>query len=61
MAALISGTICALSPEKLRATKLAPSCIARPTRSTGLSMFSTPFLLLLPLSAVALNWPLVRP
>ena len=34
-AALISGTSCVLSPEKLRATKVAPSCSARPTRSIG--------------------------
>ena len=37
MAALISGTSCFLSPEKLRATKVAPRIRARPTRSIGLS------------------------
>ena len=36
-AALISGTSCALSPEKLRATNEAPSSIAMPTRSIGSS------------------------
>ena len=29
IAPLISGTSCALSPEKLRATKVAPSCNAQ--------------------------------
>ena len=37
-AALISGTSCALSPEKLRATNDAPSCIASATRSIGSSV-----------------------
>ena len=35
--------------------------IAMATKSTGLSLLVAPFLLLLPRSAVALNWPLVRP
>jgi hypothetical protein len=58
-AALMSGTSCVLSPEKLRATKLAPSASARSTRSIGSSLLPTPRFDLLPLSAVAENWPLV--
>ena len=38
-----------------------PSCSASAARSIGLSRFTTPFLLFEPLSAVAENWPLVRP
>ncbi len=38
-AALISGTSCALSPEKLRATNDAPSASASSTRSIGSSLF----------------------
>jgi len=59
--ALISGTSCFLSPEKLRATKLAPSCSARPTRSIDSYRLGLPFLLVEPLSLVAENWPLVSP
>ena len=62
IAALISGTSCVLSPEKLRATKVAPSCSAmrdEVDRLVGVdrrraSLFE-------PWSAVAENWPLVRP
>ena len=61
MAALISGTSCFLSPEKLRATKVAPSSSAMPTRSIGESVLTAPRLLFEPVSAVAENWPLVRP
>ena len=61
IAAAISGTSWVLSPEKLRATKLAPSCSAIATRSMALSVFITPFLDFEPRSAVAENWPLVRP
>ena len=49
------------TPEKLRATKVAPSCSAIATRSIALSVFVTPFFDLEPRSAVAENWPLVRP
>ena len=61
IAALISGTSWVLSPEKLRATKVAPSCSAIATRSMALSVLVTPRLLFEPRSAVAENWPLVRP
>ncbi len=61
IAASISGTSCALSPEKLRATNVAPSCSASEARSIGSSVFATPRLLCEPLSAVAENCPFVRP
>ena len=61
IAALISGTICVLSPENERATNVAPSCSAMATRSIELSELVTPRLDLEPRSAVAENWPLVRP
>ena len=60
-AALMIGTSCSLSPEKLRATKVAPSCNASDTMSIGESALTTPFLDTEPWSAVALNWPLVSP
>ena len=60
-AALMIGTSCVLSPEKLRATKVAPSCSAMPTRSIGSSLLIAPFFDFEPLSEVAENWPLVRP
>ena len=60
-AALMSGTSCALSPEKLRATNEAPSPIAMLTRSIGWFCASAPFLLFEPRSAVAENCPLVSP
>src|SRR6185437_16175055 len=53
IAALSSGTSCALSPEKLRATKLAPSCIAIAVMSMAESVFMSPRLLFEPLSVVA--------
>ena len=61
IAALMIGTSCSLSPEKERATKLAPSCSAMATRSMELSVLITPRLDFEPRSAVAENWPLVRP
>ena len=61
IAALINGTSCCLSPEKLRATKVAPSSSARLTMSIGSSLLATPRLDFEPLSAVAENWPLVSP
>ena len=57
----MSGTSWRLSPEKLRATKLAPICKAIETKSIGSYRFGTPFLLVEPLSLVAENWPLVSP
>ena len=57
----MSGTSCVLSPEKLRATKVAPRSSAMLTRSIGESWLPTPFFDFEPLSAVAENWPLVRP
>ncbi|MNC96311.1 hypothetical protein D3C83_136510 [compost metagenome] len=50
-----------MSPEKLRATKVAPMMSARPTVSIAESELIMPFFALEPLSAVAENWPLVRP
>jgi len=60
-AALIRGTSWALSPEKERATKVAPSWRARPTMSMAASWLTTPRLDFEPRSEVAENWPLVRP
>ena len=61
MAALISGTSWCLSPENERPTKVAPIMIATETMSIASSELAAPFLLIEPLSAVAENWPLVRP
>ena len=61
IAALINGTSCCLSPEKPRATKVAPSWIARLTMSIGESVLATPRLDFEPWSAVAENWPFVSP
>ena len=61
MAALMRGVSWCLSPEKLRATKVAPISMERLTVSMAASVLVAPFLALLPLSAVAENWPLVRP
>ena len=61
MAALIRGTSCALSPEKERATNVAPSSIAIDTMSIGESVLTTPRLFFEPLSDVAENCPLVSP
>ena len=60
-AALIRGTNCSLSPEKLLATKPAPNCIAKDARSMEGKRFSSPYLLLDSLSLVAENCPFVRP
>ena len=61
IAALTSGTSCFLSPEKRRATKVAPMISASDTVSTGSSAFTWPRFAFEPLSAVAENWPLVSP
>jgi hypothetical protein len=51
----------ALSPEKLRATNVAPSVSASSTLSMASIVLTSPFLLVEPGSAEAENWPLVRP
>src|SRR6516225_4153039 len=61
VAALSIADSCFLSPEKLRPTKVAPSWIARRQVSIAGSWFTTPDFEVEPASAVALNWPLVRP
>ena len=55
------GTSCALSPEKLRATKVAPSVSASMHRIDRALPVGLARLLLVPMSADAENWPLVRP
>ena len=50
-----------MSPEKLRATNVAPSVMASSTGSIGGWKFVSPFFALVPTSAEAENWPLVRP
>ena len=50
-----------MSPEKLRATKVAPSVRASSTLSMASIVFASPFLLVEPGSADAENCPLVRP
>ncbi len=50
-----------MSPEKPRATKVAPSCKAMPIMSIAESELMAPYLLFDPLSDVAENWPFVRP
>src|SRR5476651_1561658 len=50
--AFVIGTSCALSPEKLRATKVAPSCNAIAARSIEESLLVTPRFDLEPRSAV---------
>jgi hypothetical protein len=57
----MSGTSCALSPEKLRATKVAPKVSASNTGSMGGDELTSPRFALVPMSADAENWPLVRP
>ena len=52
---------CVLSPEKLRATKVAPSVSASSTGSIGGWTFASPRLDFDPMSADAENWPLVSP
>ena len=59
--ALRIGTSCALSPEKLRATNVAPSVSASSTPSIASIVFGSPFLLFEPGSADAENCPLVSP
>jgi hypothetical protein len=55
MPAWINGTSCALSPEKLRATKVAPSVMASSTGSMGGWKFVSPFFAFVPMSADAEN------
>ena len=52
---------CVLSPEKLRATNVAPSVSASSTGSIGGCTFASPFFDFDPTSDDAENWPLVRP
>src|SRR6185312_1756791 len=59
--ASINGTSCCLSPEKLRATKVAPSVIASSTGSIGGWKLVSPFFALVPMSAEAENCPFVNP
>ena len=59
--ALRIGTSCALSPEKLRATNVAPSVSASSTGSIGGWRFASPFLDFEPMSDDAENCPLVSP
>ena len=61
MAALSMESNCFLSPEKERPTKVAPSWMARAQVSMAGRSLTTPVLSLEPMSAVAENWPLVRP
>ena len=55
------GISCALSPEKLRATNVAPNVSASSTGSIGGCTLASPFFEVLPMSADAENWPLVSP
>ena len=52
---------CFLSPLKERATKVAPHLRARAQQSKGGRSLTVPVLSVEPRSAVAENWPLVRP
>src|SRR6266568_3143579 len=52
IAAFTRGMSCCLSPEKLRATKVAPMMSASDTVSTGASAFTCPRFAFEPLSAV---------
>ncbi len=61
MPALMIGTSCALSPEKLRATNVAPSVSASSAPSMASIVLASPFLLVEPGSADAENWPFVSP
>ena len=61
MAAFRIGTSCSLSPEKLRATKVAPMLSASIAGSMGAMRLASPRLLFDPTSADAENWPLVNP
>ena len=55
------GTSCCLSPEKERATKVAPSVSATFTGSMGPCWFTSPFFDFDPTSAEAENCPFVSP
>ena len=55
------GTSWSLSPEKLRATNVAPSVSASSTPSIACMVLASPFLAVEPISADAENWPLVSP
>jgi uncharacterized protein (DUF111 family) len=59
--AFSNGTSWVLSPEKPRATTVAPNDSASITGSMGVCWLASPFLLFDPTSADAENWPLVRP
>jgi len=61
MAALINGTTCLPSPLKERATKEQPSVRATAQGSMGWKVLTAPFFCTEPRSAVAENWPFVRP
>ena len=52
---------CALSPEKLRATNVAPRLNASSTGSIGGCTLASPRFDFDPTSADAENWPLVSP
>ncbi len=60
-AALRTAVNCFLSPEKERATKVAPSWIARAQVSMGGRSLTTPVFSVDPTSAVGENCPFVRP
>ena len=55
------GMSCALSPEKLRAMKVAPSVRPSCTGSMGAMRFGSLRLLIVPTSADAENCPFVSP
>ena len=61
IAAFRMGTSWALSPEKLRATNVAPSDNASRHPSIACIVLASPFLLNEPASADAENCPLVSP
>ena len=52
---------CFMSPENERATKLPPSSIASEQQSMGARSLTVPSFSFAPRSAVAENWPFVRP
>ena len=60
-AALSNDSNCFLSPLNERPTNVAPSWMARAQVSIAGRSLTTPVLSLEPRSAVAENWPLVRP
>jgi hypothetical protein len=61
MAAFSMADSCFLSPEKERPTKVAPIWIASAQVSMAGRSLMTPDFSFEPMSAVAENWPLVRP